>query len=166
MSSKRAKAKAREYYWQHRDHILIKQRGYTQKSKIPCSICGYPMQPRSTVCRACRNRLQTELTGENHPRWKGGRINAPEGYIYVVAPNHPRAHKSNYVMEHIIIWERFHNKSLPQGWIIHHLNGLKSDNRPENLVALPDTRHRHLLRAKAKRIQELEGLLNNQHQLL
>ena len=62
---------------------------------------------------------------------------------------------------------RQHGQPLPKGWIIPHLNGVKSYNRPHNLVALTSKKHYIVLEAKAKRIQELEGLLNkNQQQLL
>ena len=81
-------------------------------------------------------------------------------------PEHPRASKVGAVFDHWLVWEQAHNKPLPAGWIIHHLNGIKTDNRPSNLVALPNKKHYLVLQAKAKRIQELEGLLNNQHQLL
>ena len=81
-------------------------------------------------------------------------------------PHHPRAESHGYVLEHILVWEEAHGKPLPKGWVIHHLNGIPNDNRPQNLLAMPDRKHRRILAAKAKRIQELESLLNNQHQLL
>ena len=79
---------------------------------------------------------------------------------------HPRANSKDRILEHIWIWEEAHGKPLPKGWIIHHLNGIKDDNRPKNLMALPNKKHYLVLQAKAKRIQELEALLNGQHQLL
>lgn len=81
-------------------------------------------------------------------------------------PEHPRADSKGYVFEHIVVWEEAHGKPLPEGWQVHHLNGITDDNRPQNLVGLPDKKHRRIFDAKAKRIQELEALLNNQHQLL
>ncbi len=99
-------------------------------------------------------------------QWKGGR-RIVRGYIRLLLPEHPRADKRGYVCEHILVWEKATGKSLPKGWVVHHLNGIRGDNRPVNLVALPDKKHRYILDAKAKRIQELEALLKNgQRQLL
>ena len=108
------------------------------------------------------------LKGSNHPNWKGGRYKNSKGYIVLKCPDHPRADRDGYVAEHILVWEKTHGKLLPLNWHIHHLNGIKDDNRPENLLGLPrDRHHSGLVRmAMAKRIQELEALLNNQHQLL
>ncbi len=103
--------------------------------------------------------------GKDHHNWKGGRIKS-SGYIFVHKPDHPRAKRDGYVREHILVWEETHGKPLPNDWIIHHLNGVKDDNRPANLVALPNKKHYLILAAKAKRIQELEALLNGQAQLL
>ena len=80
-------------------------------------------------------------------------------------PEHPRAIKG-YIFEHWLVWEEANNKSLPKGWVIHHLNGIKGDNRICNLEALSNRKHYLVLQAKAKRIQALEALLNGQHQLL
>ncbi len=111
--------------------------------------------------------MEKELEEEckEHPFWKGGRVKIKDGYIRLLQPNHPRQH-GGYVLEHIFIWEEVNGKPLPKGWIIHHLNGIRDDNRIVNLIAMPDHKHRRLLEAKAKRIQELESLLSNQGHLL
>lgn len=93
--------------------------------------------------------------GEKSYNWKGGRIQT-HGYTLIRNPEHPRASKG-YVREHIVIWESVHNKKLPDGWIIHHLNGVKDDNRPENLVAMIRGRHSDLAEPYKKRIRELEA---------
>lgn len=105
-----------------------------------------------------RGRLiPTSPMGSQSKGWKGGRRKDRKGYIWIYNPRHPRANKNRCVAEHILIWENIHNKKLPKGWVIHHLNGIKDDNRPENLVALPNLKHIHLLVAKAQRIRELEA---------
>jgi hypothetical protein len=109
---------------------------------------------------------QLVKTGKYHHNWKGGVNRQKGGYILILSPNHPRANRDGYVREHILVWEQVNRKSLPDGWIIHHLNGVKHDNRPRNLVALPNKKHYLVLEAKAKRIQELEAMLNGQNQLL
>lgn len=59
--------------------------------------------------------------------------------------------------EHRYIWEQINGKIL-KGWIIHHLNGLKGDNRIENLVAMPRSDHdsKSLVNALKARIRQLE----------
>lgn len=93
--------------------------------------------------------------GSEHYAWKGGRCHR-SGYILVLRPDHPRANRQGYILEHILIWEENHDKPLPSGWVIHHLNGIKTDNRPENLTALPSLKHSQVLKAKATHIRELE----------
>lgn len=100
------------------------------------------------------------LIGEKNPRWTGGRHKTAGGYIKIYQPNHPRARGlgDNYVKEHIIIWEKANKKLLPKDWIIHHLNGVKDDNRPGNLIAIPKVKHHVELvnQALKKRIYDLE----------
>jgi HNH endonuclease len=136
------------------------QKRYKDAHKHPCPVCGKLIYPASKYCR----QHQQQPRGNKSSAWKTGRIST-HGYVFLYAPDHPRA-RDRHVFEHIIVWEKAHNKSLPDGWVIHHLNGIRNDNRINNLIALPNRKHIHLIGALHKRIQQLEALLNNQHQLL
>ncbi|MBA7499060.1 hypothetical protein ES704_01799 [subsurface metagenome] len=97
--------------------------------------------------------------------WKGGRRKNKRGYVLLWKPDHPRASVSQgYVFEHIVVWEQAHNQPLPDGWIVHHLNGVKDDNRPKNLLGLPRRGHSPGLTVKEvqKRLRELEAELAQQ----
>jgi hypothetical protein len=51
----------------------------------------------------------------------------------VRAPAHPRATSGPRVFEHILVAEDLVGKYLRDGETVHHRNGIRYDNRPENL---------------------------------
>jgi len=159
MLTEREKAYKRQWYANHQEKCQQERREYYWHKKKPCPICGKPIAAISKTCCKCHS------SGEDNPAWRGGRT-VRLGYVFIHSPTHPRASTTGYVREHLLAWEQFHNKPLPKGWIIHHLNGIRNDNCIANLIALPDNKHRHILAAKAKRIQELEALLNHQSQIV
>lgn len=99
--------------------------------------------------------------GVNHPSWKGGKHQTPDGYIAIHQPDNPHADVSGYVREHRLVWQQRHDELLPSDWIVHHLNGDRTDNRIENLKAMPRKGHHgHLyIHALQVRIRELEKAL-------
>ena len=109
-----------------------------------------------SLCHSKGRRHYTGQLGDKHWNWKGGR-QKHEGYILVYAPGHPRGQKSHYVLEHILVWEQANGKMLPEGWEVHHFNGIGDDNRPENLFALPSRQHRQVIKVMLKRVRELEA---------
>ena len=42
---------------------------------------------------------------------------------------------------HVVIWEKYHNKNVTDGQIVHHINEKKLDNRIENLECMHITKH-------------------------
>ena len=123
---------------------------------------GFKLRSRKEGMRLAiaKGRWSRGAKGENNSNWKGGRHLHPQGYWRVYQPNHHRA-VGGYVWEHILIWEEANHEELPKDWVIHHLNGIRTDNRPENLVAITRKGHGRIEMAEVfkKRIRELEKQL-------
>ncbi len=72
-----------------------------------------------------------EFLGNKHPNWKGGKTICM-GYIYI-KKTHPFCNTLGYVYEHRLIMEKHLNRFLKPEERVHHLNGVKTDNRIANL---------------------------------
>jgi len=66
-----------------------------------------------------------------------------DGYIRVNGVRHHRE-TTGGVYEHIIVAEQMLGRPINENEHVHHLNGIKSDNRPENLSVMDASGHRHL----------------------
>ena len=75
-------------------------------------------------------------SGKKHFNWKGGKFKHKLGYIFILKPEHPFANKCGYIREHRLVMEKHLNRYLMLGEIIHHKNGIRDDNRIENLELL------------------------------
>lgn len=95
-----------------------------------------------------KERLRISTTskgwvGENHPSWKGGRTIDSNGYVWIYQPDHPHTISGKqYVFEHRLVMEKHLGRYLKPEEEVHHINGIKSDNRIENLE-LYETKSKH-----------------------
>lgn len=71
-------------------------------------------------------------TGEQSANWKGGRRALKSGYVRIYAPEHPKAHNGT-VFEHRLVMEEKLGRLLEPGEVVHHIDGDKSNNHPDNL---------------------------------
>lgn len=79
-----------------------------------------------------KNLKLPQITGKNHPYWKGGRNKTSDGYIEIYMPNHPFASR-NYIREHRLVIEKQLGRYLKPNEVVHHLDGQRNNNKLENL---------------------------------
>ncbi|TSA28600.1 HNH endonuclease [bacterium] len=87
------------------------------------------------------NKINLGRTGEKGFRWKGGKTKTTKGYILIYKPKHPFCQKGNYVLEHRFVMEKMIGRFLKPKEAVHHINGIKDDNRPENLQLFSHSPH-------------------------
>lgn len=114
-----------------------------------CEYCGSSFYiPRSSIIRedrgnqgrfcsiACKGKWQSEnIRGKLCPNYKGGRFKRSDGYIAVYVGD------STYRLEHTLIMENHIGRRITRNENVHHINGIRDDNRIENLQLLTIADH-------------------------
>jgi hypothetical protein len=108
--------------------------------------CGY--------VAATRKRLSGHIGGSNskalgsaNGRWNSTRLRTSQGYVLVRVPKgHHRAFGpprlvGAYAYEHDLVAEEMIGRHLLPDETVHHRNGLRDDNRPENLEVTTRSEH-------------------------
>ena len=85
-----------------------------------------------------REILRERFTGENNPKWKGGRQSHGLGYVHILKPEHPNADNRGRILEHRLVMEKHLGRHLTADEVVHHINKNPSDNRVRNLKLFPN----------------------------
>lgn len=75
------------------------------------------------------------------PSYRGGRTVEYNGYVWEFAPGHPLQNLWGFVPQHRWVAEDKVGRPLVDGEHVHHLDGGRTNNHPDNLVVLSKSEH-------------------------
>ncbi len=123
--------------------------GHEQQMKrgVPLAPLGHYLRKARTCDHCAEPVVAHGRCASHHYRWyRYGDPNAVPihqrprerkidsgGYARIYMPEHPRAYKDGRYLEHRIMMERIIGRLLYDDENVHHINGIRDDNRPENL---------------------------------
>jgi len=88
---------------------------------------------RTQECRSCSKR------GSKSPSWRGGKHLTSEGYVLLTNPENYFGKlrritaNTGVALEHVVVMSRHLGRPLYDDENVHHKNGVRTDNRLENL---------------------------------
>ena len=110
----------------------------TRLSEHKCKVCGQsfwkrPSHPKLHCSRDCGRVSQRKKMLAKRNGQPGGKHVDSQGYVRLYFPEHPEVMKDRCIKEHRYVMEQVIGRLLHKGESVHHRNGIKTDNRPENL---------------------------------
>ena len=92
-----------------------------------------PEKNTSNKLKKQRNRLSKGLPIDHIFRNPNGSGSIKNGYKFIRMKSHPNAYKNGDLLEHVYVMSNHLGRPLNKGENVHHKNGIRDDNRIENL---------------------------------
>ena len=162
--------------------LSVSEQNRYLKWEHKCVDCGKPRLiyfingvPNNQRCKSCASKRSHAIRDKSYFKrgadcyqWKGGRHLDAYGYAILwmdtTSPYFAMANKKRYISEHRLVMAQKLGRCLHSWEIVHHINGIKDDNRIENLQLLPDKSYhvvdsytKAYIAKLEKRIKELEN---------
>lgn len=109
---------------------------------IPCTFCGQ-LVSRARLASAAFLRSKRVFCSHDCRRafWNQRGTRDLHGYVHIFKPEHPSADKTGRVPQHRLVMEEVLGRFLLSTEVVHHKNGVRDDNRPENLELMTRSLH-------------------------
>ena len=132
----------------NRCYLLILRYGTNEpahwnKKCIDCDLKFVNMNGKTIRCNKCRKikevmdaRISYRKKHQiplHQPKYKDRKHKDKNGYILIYKKDHPNSCKSGNIKEHSYVMSEFLGRPLKKGENVHHKNGIRDDNRIENL---------------------------------
>lgn len=141
-----SRGRPRRFKKGHRESRLLKARLGNQS----CVVDGCDDPITNVTLRLCnKHYIRHRKYGDTsvmHRAPNGSGSQNSQGYVQI--------HRSGSSKKlHVMMAEQALGRPLPEGAEVHHVNGIKHDNRPENLVICQDRGFHQLLHRRTRAIE-------------
>lgn len=134
----------REFSDEHRRKLSESHKGYkmpeSQKNNISKALKG--------KSKSKEHNIKVGLANKGKMRSKESRKKQSESRFKhgITVDGYKRVYQNGErVLEHHLVWLQQSDWSfIPEGFVVHHINGNKIDNRIENLACIPKSYHNFL----------------------
>lgn len=93
--------------------------------------------------------------------WKNWKTIKKGGYLYAKLPEHPNASINGYVLEHRVVMENKIGRLLKNKEEVHHIDGNRHNNSPENLEIKMNGEHQRFHSTKYPEGHFIEIICSN-----
>lgn len=117
IKSERKREKDKRYYYKNREKILKKMSEYQKKKRANIALSD------EELCKLGRDNLGRFKTTTGTQKYKVKQKNGKRKGV------------------HVLVWEKYYNKNVPDGYVIHHKDENKFNNDIKNLELMKHGEH-------------------------